>query len=125
MPSPLLQDPPQLLDLDLAFSQIGDRDAMRDMLVLLQESLARDVPEISRALRADEITQASRLLHALKGFIPIFCQAMLCEQVTQVEGLSKEARGAELLPAYAALRPQLETLCAEVSAYLASPAGQA
>ena len=120
MSSPSSQVGPTLLDIDLAMSQIGDADATREMLVLLQESLSRDVPEISNLLQAGDVPGANRLLHALKGFIPIFCQAELCDQVVRVEGLSKNAASTELTAAYAGLRPRLEQLLAEVSAHLLS-----
>lgn len=120
MASQLSQTGPVILDIDLALSQIGDVDAMNDMMVLLEESLARDVPQVTTLLKNGDIVGANRLLHALKGFIPIFCPESFCEKVVYVEGLSKGAGDPDLAPAYASLRPQLETLLAEVSAYLAA-----
>jgi HPt (histidine-containing phosphotransfer) domain-containing protein len=118
MPSHLSQPGQGILDIDLALSQIGDVDAMNDMLVMLKESLTRDVPQVTSLLLEGDIAGANRLLHALKGFIPIFCAEGLCEEVVHVEGLSKDLTNTELVPAYARLRPQLEALLAEVSAYL-------
>jgi hypothetical protein len=109
---------PGILDIELALAQIGDADAMNDMMAMLQESLARDVPEVSALLDAGDIVGANRLLHALKGFVPIFCNASFCDAVTQVEHLSKNPQSVEVAPAYISLRPQLETLQGEVSAYL-------
>lgn len=107
-----------VLDLDLALSQIGDTDAMNDMMVMLQESLTRDVPTITSLLQSGDVAGANRLLHALKGFVPIFCHAAFCEEVAHVELLSKGAFSPELASAYEGLRPQLETLLTEVSSYL-------
>jgi hypothetical protein len=118
MPSHLPQAAQAVLDIDLALSQIGDVDAMNEMMVLLQESLARDVPQVTTLLQNGDLAGANRLLHALKGFIPIFCPQSFCDEVVRVEGMSKNTASAELAPAYASLRPQLETLLAEVSAYL-------
>jgi HPt (histidine-containing phosphotransfer) domain-containing protein len=120
MQSPLGQASPGILDLDLALSQIGDVDAMNDMLLMLQESLAREVPRITALLDQGDVAGSNHLLHALKGFIPIFCAASFCERVVWVEGLSNVAASTELAPAYANLRPQLERLLAEVSAYTKS-----
>ena len=103
------------LDVDLALSQIGDQDAMQDML---QEALARDLPQIEALLKAGDIAAAGRLLHAIKGFIPIFCQDALCQGVAEVEAMSKEPAHAGLLQAYTQLQPHLEHLLAEVTAYL-------
>lgn len=118
MPTPPPTDAPIYLDTELALSQIGDADTMNSMLVMLQESLARDVPHIAALLEAGDLTTANRLLHSLKGFIPIFCPEALCAHVVQVEGQSKQGIASELMPAYALLRPELEVLLAEVSAYL-------
>ena len=118
MPTPLLQACPVYLDLDLALSQIGDTDAMNSMLLMLQESLASDVPAIAVLLQQGDVAAANRLLHALKGFIPIFCPEPLCAHVVRVEGMSKHGAHPALEPAYAVLQPQLVLLRSEVEAYL-------
>lgn len=118
MPSPLPKAAPVYLDTELALSQIGDVDAMNGMLLLLQEALARDVPHISALLLQGDLTTANRLLHSLKGFIPIFCPDALCVHVVRVEGQSKQGLASDLVPAYDALKPELQTLLAEVSDYL-------
>jgi hypothetical protein len=107
------------LDLDLAQAQIGDVEAMRDMLGMLQEALSRDLPQIAVLLQDGDIAGANRLLHAIKGFIPIFCQEPLCQEVSNVEGMSKEPADVGLSQAYTLLRPHLEHLLVEVSTYLA------
>lgn len=107
-----------ILDTDLALSQIGDVDAMHEMLAMLHESLQRDIPDIATMLHKGDGVGANRLLHALKGFIPIFCQAALCEEVMRVEAISKDLGNPELPAAYAALRPRLEQLLAEVASAL-------
>jgi HPt (histidine-containing phosphotransfer) domain-containing protein len=118
MPSHLPIAAPVYLDTALALSQIGDVDAMNGMLLLLDEALARDVTEISALLLRDDVVNANRLLHSLKGFLPIFCLQALCDQVVEVEALSKNTDAPTLATAYAALRPQLESLRLEVQAYL-------
>lgn len=107
-----------ILDIELAMSQIGDEDALNDMLRMLHESLARDVPLVSTLLDNGDVAGANRLLHALKGFVPIFCAEHFCSQVAGVELLSKDPASTTLDAAYAHLRPQLERLLAEVSLYL-------
>ncbi|NVO05169.1 MAG: Hpt domain-containing protein [Rhodoferax sp.] len=109
---------PVYLDTELALSQIGDAETMNGMLLMLQESLARDIPLVSELLAAGDMAGANRVLHALKGFIPIFCDMPLCEQVVRVEGLSKDSQSTAVAPAYRALRPELERLQSEVAAYL-------
>jgi hypothetical protein len=118
MPSPLPDAGASYLDTGLALSQIGDVDAMNGMLVMLQDTLVQDLPLIDRFLGAGDVASANRLLHALKGFIPIFCQADLCAHVVQVEALSKNSQSTTVAPAYLVLKPQLEQLLAEVRAHL-------
>ena len=106
------------LDLDIAQSQIGALEDVRSMLVMLQESLLRDISEITRLLAAHDVRGANLLLHPLKGFVPIFCGPELCEHVTRVETLSKSGGSAEVGAAYAALAPELSGLLDEVTAFL-------
>jgi HPt (histidine-containing phosphotransfer) domain-containing protein len=108
------------LDTGLALAQIGDVEAMNGMLVMLQDALAQDLPLIDAFLRDGDIANANRLLHALKGFVPIFCKAELCAHVVQVEALSKNSQSSLAAPAYLVLKPQLERLLAEVRSYLLS-----
>lgn len=107
------------LDLEHALGQIGDEGALREMLEMLQDSLSRDVPQIAELLGQGDAPGANRLLHALKGFIPIFCVDALCEHVVSVERLSKTAPAPEIAQAYASLAPELRQLQSEISAHMA------
>jgi HPt (histidine-containing phosphotransfer) domain-containing protein len=120
MTSPLPKAGTVYLDTDLAMSQIGDVEAMNGMLAMLQDTLAHDLPQIDDFLCAGDVPSANRLMHALKGFLPIFCSADLCAQVVLVEGMSKDSQSTTVAPAYQALKPQLERLLAEVRAHLHS-----
>ncbi|WP_342617679.1 Hpt domain-containing protein [Rhodoferax sp. GW822-FHT02A01] len=107
------------LDTELAFSQIGDAQVMDSMLVMLQESLQRDIALIADLLASDELAGANRVLHALKGFVPIFCCEGFCTQVVDVEALSKVGPSSNVAQAYATLRPELQRLLDDVNTYLA------
>ena len=109
---------PTYLDTHLALEQIGDTDAMNGMLAMLQESLARDIPLVAQLLGNGQIVEANRVLHALKGFVPIFCVESLCAHVVQVEAQSKDSQSTTIGAAYAALKPELEGLLEEVNAHL-------
>ena len=109
------------LDTSLALSQIGDTEAMNGMLVMLQDTLSHDLPLIEAYLLSGDMANANRLLHALKGFIPVFCQPQLCARVARVEALSKDSQSTSAAPAYALVKPQLDQLLAEVAAYLQAP----
>lgn len=106
------------LDVERALEQVGDLAALHEMLDMLQDSLERDIPKISELLAEGNVKSANRLLHALKGFIPIFCVDALCDHVTRVEVLSKTAPTEEVAPLYAALRADLELLQTDIDHYL-------
>lgn len=109
------------LDVARAIEQIGDEAALRGMLPLLQEMLERDLPQIVQRLADQDVRGANSLLHSLKGCLPIFCTAALCQQLAAVEQMSKTGAAPEVGEAFAALNPKLEILQQEVALYLAQP----
>lgn len=106
------------LDQARAVLQLGDADALPPMLTMLEESLQRDIPAIDACIENGDIVGANRLLHPIKGFLPIFCGDGLCGELSHVEWLSKGSSAEELSQAYAGLRPKLVALLAEVTAFL-------
>jgi HPt (histidine-containing phosphotransfer) domain-containing protein len=120
MPASTEKPAPIYLDLDSAISQVGDLPSVLGILTMVEETLQRDIPQIAHLLAEGNVPGAGRLLHSLKGFLPIFCRPALCEQVSSVEGLSKRGTSAEVNPAFDAIKPALEQLLNEVSACLKS-----
>ena len=106
--------PFQYLDAAQALHNIGDAGALRDMLQMLRDLLDQDLELISRGMEAGDFPAASRLLHSLKGCMPIFCIPALCEELTAVEHASKSQAPQTSLSAYRALRPKLEALRQEI-----------
>jgi HPt (histidine-containing phosphotransfer) domain-containing protein len=109
---------PVFLNIPGALAQVGDTAALSEMLDMLQDTLNRDLEKIDQLLAAGDVHGANRVLHPLKGFIPIFCSEELCEHLKYVELLSKTQSSAEVTPAFALLRSQLEQLQTEVDNYL-------
>lgn len=109
------------LDIARALEQIGDEEALRGMLPMLQEMLERDLPLIGQRLADQDVRGANPLLHSLKGCLPIFCTPALCEQMAAVEQMSKTGNGPEVGEAFAALSPKLQLLQQEVALYMAQP----
>jgi len=105
-------------DVDRAAEKIGDAPALNNLLDMLQVSLNRDIPQIESLLSENDVALANRMLHALKGFIPIFCSDALSQEVAAVEALSKTATASEVAVAYAALSPKLRQLQREVEQHL-------
>lgn len=106
------------LDIARALEQIGDEQALRGMLPMLQDLLERDLPQIETLLASQDVRGANPLLHSLKGCLPIFCAPALCEHLAQVEYLSKAGGSVEVGAAYAELGPKLQVLRQEVTQYL-------
>jgi HPt (histidine-containing phosphotransfer) domain-containing protein len=106
------------LDLAVGLDMVGDAESLDEVLTLAEQSLSRDLPAIAQLLAQGDSSGASRLLHAFKGFMPIFCVESLVQHVGRVERLSKTASAAELQPAYAALEPALRQLCGELQRHL-------
>lgn len=107
------------LDVPRALQQVGDMEALQGMLPMLQELLDRDVERIEQLLAAGDVRTANGLLHALKGCMPIFCTPVLCEQLAQVEFLSKTASADVVGEAYTGLQPRLKELQQEIVKFLA------
>lgn len=106
---------PLFLDVERALAQIGEVSALYEMLGMLQDFLGRDVPQIAQLLVDQDMGAANRLLHSLKGFIPIFCVDALCDHVAL---LSKTQGSDEVGQAYALLAPKLQQLQTEIDQYL-------
>ncbi|MCF8208325.1 MAG: Hpt domain-containing protein [Rhodoferax sp.] len=117
-PSDPRESPFTYLNPEQALNNVGDAGALREMLVMLQDVLAKDVALISSLMEQHDFVEAQHLLHSLKGCMPIFCNATLCEELTQVEHMSKSTDRATSAPAYAVLRPKLEQLQAELAMHL-------
>lgn len=113
------------LDTARALGQIGDLQALRGMLPLVEELLERDVSRIAQRLANQDVHGANLLLHAFKGCLPIFCTPALCEHLVWVESMSKTGNSAEVGEAFAQLRPKLQQLQRELVQYLAQPVGAA
>lgn len=109
---------PIYLSIDRAMEFIGDANGVLTLLKTLYTTLGDDLPRIQALLDQDDMHGANRLLHQLKGFIPVFCVDSLVEQVVKVEHLSKHAESSDVRAAYRHLAPQLETLRMEVATYL-------
>lgn len=97
---------------------MGSEASLRKILHTVQDSLAGNLPEIAAALAADDVPGANRLLHAIKGYLPIFASDALVERVTEVEKASKTEPAATVAPLYAELAPRLDALLGEIRGFL-------
>ena len=110
---------PNYLSIERAMEFIGDANGVLSLLKTLQQTLSDDLPQLQELLDKGDVYAASRILHQLKGFTPVFCVDSLVELVVSVEHLSKHGEAPEVTAAYNRLAPQLEQLRTEVATYLA------
>ena len=111
---------PIYLSVERAMEFIGDANGVLTLLKTLQQTLSTDLPLIVDLLNKDDVLGASRVLHQLKGFTPVFCTEALVAEVVSVEALSKHGSAAEVQAAYAQLAPKLAELQAEVDRHIAA-----
>lgn len=107
------------LNVERGIGMMGSDASLRKILVNVETSLACNIPEIWTALEVGDVAVANRLLHAIKGYVPIFCTDALVEQVVQVEQLSKTEPVVVVKPAFADLAPKFEALLNEIRTYVA------
>jgi len=108
------------LDVARGVGMMGSEAALRKILVTVMASMLADVPAIDVALQTGDVSHANRMLHAIKGYMPIFGTDTLIEQVTAVEKLSKTQAAAAVQAPYQQLRVELQALLAEIQFFLNS-----
>lgn len=109
------------LDIERAIGYTGDEAATRELLQMVEQSLASDVDRIEQHLEAGDLAAACRLMHAIKGFIPIFCCDQLIERVTRAQAMSRSHTTESFKPVFADLAPDLMVLRQEIGVYLRRP----
>lgn len=107
-----------LLDVARGSGMMGSEAGLCKILQTVVQSMSADLPKIEAAMAAGDVPSANRMLHAIKGYMPIFaCDAMV-ELVTSVEKLSKTESAEVVRPHYQLLGPQLNALLQEVQNFL-------
>jgi phosphoglycerate kinase len=107
------------LDVARGVAMMGSEVALRKILATVLSSMAGNLAEIRAALDGGDVAGASRLLHAIKGYMPVIAVDALIEQVAEVEQVSKTGSVEVVSVLYADLAPQLEGLLNEIRIFLA------
>jgi HPt (histidine-containing phosphotransfer) domain-containing protein len=107
------------LDIERGVGMMGSAASLGKILKTVAVSMADSLPKMSAALQAGDVHSANALLHAIKGYVPIFSTDALVERVTHVEKLSKTEPIEVVAPEFAQLMPQLQGLLAEIDVFLA------
>ena len=106
------------LNLAGAMEFLGDAQAVRDLLAPLVRALDADLPHLEQLLEGGDLATVARMLHSMKGFVPVFCFEPLAQELVRVE---KAARALDTLAVradVAALLPRLRRLAGEAQDYL-------
>ena len=98
---------------------MGSEAALKKILKTVEVSLSGNLPEIAQTLVNGDVVGANRLLHAIKGYVPIFTTDALIAEVTELENLSKTESVDKVGALYKQLAPRLEGLLEEVRAFVA------
>jgi len=107
------------LDIARGVAMMGSEASLAKILKTVASSMSGSLPDMSAALAAGDVAKANALLHAIKGYVPIFAVDALVAQVTQVEKVSKTESLAVVAPLFADLLPQLDGLLKEIGVFLA------
>lgn len=107
-------------DLDVArgVSMMGSDASLRKILKTVQISMAANLPEMAQALAKGDVASVNRVLHAIKGYLPIFASDALVAQVAELEKISKTEPVTAVAPLHADLAPRLEGLLGEIRSFL-------
>ena len=97
---------------------LGSPEALKMILNTALLSLSDDVPAIGRELAAGDVRAASRRLHGIKGYLPIFGSDTLVADVLRLEHLSKSQPAEVLAAEYVAIHPSLQALLGDMQAYV-------
>lgn len=107
------------LDVARGVSMMGSDASLRTILKTVQVNMAGNLPEMAAALANGDVASVNRLLHAIKGYVPIFAFDALVVQVTELEKISKTEPVTTVAPLYAELAPRMEALLGEIRSFLA------
>lgn len=118
----MTRPPESCLSMARAMDYVGDLTGVIGLLGTLAQCLQDDLPRLQACIDGGDLSGAHRLLHQLKGFVPVFCVDSLVTDVLEAEALSKGQDTQALRQAYARLGPRLHQLLSEVQARRAGQA---
>ena len=106
------------LDVNRTIAMMGDEAAVPSILQMAQQTLTDEIRQLHLLVDSGDTIAAGRVLHTIKGSLPIFCGDVLVEQVAQLEKSSKQGPAPELIPAFTAISVELKKLTDEIVNYL-------
>jgi HPt (histidine-containing phosphotransfer) domain-containing protein len=110
---------PTFLDLTRAKEFAFEADQLRELVVTFEQSLAQEMTVIQAGIASGDALKVEHSLHALKGFMPLFAVEHLAQAMTELYATSRTQPLSVTASVFTALVPSLESLLAEVRAWLA------
>ena len=107
-----------LLDLSQAQALAGEPQALRTLAESFRDSLQTELQRLDAAVLGNDAQAMSFGLHALKGFVPLFCQPDLAQAVAELYHNSRALDAHAIGAGYRDLAPVLRALGTEVEAWL-------
>jgi CheY-like chemotaxis protein/HPt (histidine-containing phosphotransfer) domain-containing protein len=115
----LIRQEPPVLDQAAALKCVdGDQELLGELAQLFLENCPRLWAEFAEALAADDASRIQRLAHTLKGSLTNFGAAASIAVVRNLEQMGQIANLQGAAESLALLRPQIERLCAALSAFV-------
>jgi len=98
------------LDLSQAAQYAVDASLLPSLIETFAISLTKERSAIESSLPGDDTTAVRMNLHSLKGFVPIFCEPVLAQEIIQLEALGRQESLENLRPRLVKLVDRLQAL---------------
>ncbi len=93
----------------------GDKQFIKDMLVMFNQTTAKEVVGFDQLLVEENYTAIGSLAHKIKAPVQMICQSTLPEHVRNLEKLGKEASQIDQIPVLIQLiKSEMELLVIEI-----------
>ena len=109
------------LDIKGAQDRLGDDELLQQMLEMLAESLPEETTQFNALMAENKLQEAARVLHKIKGVIPLFCDEATVRILQQLEVMLQHNEDTpEMREKLAALLERLDQFKSELTQWLAN-----
>ena len=109
------------LDIKGAQDRLGDDELLQQMLEMLAESLPEETTQFNALMAENKLQEAARVLHKIKGVIPLFCDEATVRILQQLEVMLQQNEDTpEMREKLAALLERLDQFKSELTQWLAN-----
>ena len=109
---------PSFLDLSQATEIAGDQAQLIELVRTFEDSLSHEWAQLQAAFENQDGERVQMCLHALKGFMPLFCHPDLAQAMVDLYQMSREQPFEATQARFRVLEPSFLALQKEVKAWL-------